>query len=252
MAIRAIAGNVIREAIRQKIVYVTLLFTFLMFGIEPMLPSFNVGVRIQLFLDIALGVAYVAIAVLAVALSVNQVPGEIEKRTIYNVLSKPVQRSDYLLGKYIGIVVILVSCAALIGLAVFVFTFGYFGVVKAGLFQGILTATLEAALISAFALLISTFTSPAVNVFACILFYFIGHVKNDALTILIKAGGSAKVMAYPFKYLLPSLENFNVNEAVARDLVLRPAFIAEQVLYALVFSALFLSIASVTLGRKEL
>lgn len=252
VAVKAIAGNVIREAIRQKIIYVTVLFALLLFAIEPILPSFKVGLKIQLFQDIALGVAYIAIAILAIALSVNQVPGEIEKRTIYNVLSKPVRRGDFLVGKYLGILAVLTACAALMGIAIFGFSFAYFGRLSYGVFQGMLTATFEAALISAFALLISTFASPTVNVFTCLLFYFVGHVKNDALVAALQGDGAIRLVRIVLKYFLPSLENFNVNEAVARGLVVKPLFLLELLLYAIAFSATFLVVASVTLRRKEI
>lgn len=232
---RAIAVNVIKEAIRQKIIYITVLFTFLLFAIEPMIPSFKVGLRVQLFGDIALGVAYLAIAVIAVAISVNQVPKEIEQRTIYNILSKPVRRADFLIGKYLGILVVLGACGALMGLAIFGFIYAYFEKVAYGIFQGIAMMFLEAALISAFAILVSTLASPTVNVFACILFYFVGHVKGGTL-----------------KYILPSLENFNVNEIVARGIVLKANFVLESLLYALAYIAVFLMIASFSLARKEL
>ncbi|HZD60307.1 MAG TPA: ABC transporter permease subunit [Anaerolineae bacterium] len=252
MVIRAIAGNVIREAIRQKIVYVTVLFTLLLFAIEPSIPSFKVGLRIQLFQDIALGVAYIAIAILAIALTVNQVPGEVERRTIYNIFSKPVRRSDYLIGKYIGVLVVIAACALIMGFAVFGFAFAYFGKLSFGLFQGIGMTVLEAALISAFALLMSTFVSPTVNVFACILFYFVGHVKNGALTPTLESGGASHAVGLVLKYLLPSLENFNANEAIARGVMLKSDFLLEVFLYALAFSAALLVIASLSLNRKEL
>ncbi len=252
MAVRAIAANVVREAIRQKIIYVTMLFTLLLFAVEPMLPSFNVGVRVQLFGDIALGVEYLAISVIAVALSVNQIPSEIEKRTIYNVLSKPVRRSSFVLGKYLGVLIIIAICSLIMGTAIFAFAFAYFGSTSLGLYQGVLAAGLEASLISAFAVLISTFASPTVNVFACLLFYFVGHVKNDFLRIAFGSINATNPLPLILKYALPSLENFNVNEMVARGVILSPYFAIELALYAATFSIVFLSLASLALSRKEL
>lgn len=252
MAIRAIAANVVREAIRQKIIYVTVLFTLALFAVEPMLPSFKVGLRIQLFDDIALGIAYLAIGVIAVALSVNQVPGEIEKRTIYNVLSKPVGRRDFLIGKYFGILVVLLACSLLMGFSIFGFTFGYFGKVSYGILQGTAMSFLEGALLAAFSIFISTFATPSVTVFICIFFYFVGHVKNDALDTLVNGSGLGRALGLALKYLLPSLENFNVNEAVARGVILKPFLIAELLLYAALFVAIFLTGASLMLARKEI
>ncbi|MBE0447608.1 MAG: ABC transporter permease subunit [Actinobacteria bacterium] len=252
MAIRAIAGNVIREAIRLKIVYVTVLFALLLFSIEPMIPSFKVGLRVQLFQDIALGVAYIAIVILAIALSVNQVPSEIERRTIYNIFSKPVRRSDFLIGKYIGILAVITACAFIMGLAVFGFVFAYFGKLSYGIFQGICMMIFEAALISAFATLISTLTSPIINTCACLLFWFVGHVKSNELAVMLDSGGAGRAVGLVLKYLLPSLDNFNISEAVARGIIVRPSFMLEVLLYTLAFSAVFLAIASFSLSRREL
>ncbi|MCL6472960.1 MAG: ABC transporter permease [Firmicutes bacterium] len=252
MKISAIAINVIREAVRQKIIYVTVLFAFLLFAIEPMIPTFRVGLRMQLFSDIALGIAYLAIAIIAIAVSVNQVPGEIDRRTIYNVFSKPVRRADFLVGKYLGILAVIVACAILMGTAIAGFVYIYFGKLSLGIFQGVVMMGLEAAILSAFALLMSTFVSPVVNVFACILFYFVGHVKNDALAGAMESSGAAKTIALALKYLLPSLENFNVSEPAARGITIKTSFMVESLLYSAIFSAVFLAVASLALSRKEL
>jgi ABC-type transport system involved in multi-copper enzyme maturation permease subunit len=252
MAIRAIILNVIREALRQKIIYVTILFTFLLFGIEPMLPSFQVGLRIQLFNDIALGISYLAVAILAVALSVNQLPSEIEKRTIYNVFSKPLRRIEFLVGKFLGVQIVLFSCVIIMGFAISLFTFIFFDKLQIGLLQGICVEFMEGAVISAFAILMSTFVSPTVNVFACVLFYFVGHVKNGIMTGIMDSGGASGILGKILYYCLPSLENFNVNEAVARGVTLKTVFVAELAVYAIVFVAVFLSIASLVLSKKEL
>jgi ABC-type transport system involved in multi-copper enzyme maturation permease subunit len=252
MAIRAIILNVIREALRQKIIYVTILFTFLLFGIEPMLPSFQVGLRIQLFNDIALGISYLAVAILAVALSVNQLPSEIEKRTIYNVFSKPVRRIEFLVGKFLGVQIVLFSCVVLMGIAISLFTFIFFETFQTGLLQGICIEFMEGAIISSFAILMSTFVSPTVNVFACILFYFAGHVKNSIMSGVANSGGLNGMLGKIIYYCLPSLENFNVNEAVARGMTLKTVLVAELAVYAIVFVAIFLSIASLILSKKEL
>jgi ABC-type transport system involved in multi-copper enzyme maturation permease subunit len=252
MAIRAIMTNVIRDALRQKIVYVTVLFTFLLFSIEPMLPSFQVGLHVQLFNDIALGVSYLAIAILAVALSVNQLPSEIEKRTIYNVLSKPIRRIDFLIGKFLGIQVVLFTCALIMGIAITVFTYVFFGKIQPGLLQGIGMEFLEASLISAFAIFVSTFVSPTVNVFACILFYFAGHIKTGLLNAIAGDDKTLGVPASIITAIIPSLENFNVNEAIARGVVLKTSLIVELLLYAVIFDAALLLAASIALSKKEL
>lgn len=242
----------IREAIRQKIIYTTVIFTLALFAIEPMLPSFSVGVRVQLFNDLALGIAYLSIGIIAVALSVNRVSREIEQRTIYNVLSKPVRRSDFLIGKYLGALAVLCACSLLMGLAVFGFSFAYFGKVSFGILQGIGASLFEGALLAAFAVLISTFAAPTVNVFMCMLFYAMGHLKGDIVDSLAAGSAVARGLGIALKYLLPSLGDFNINEAVARGVIVKPVLMVQLFLYATLFIGIFLSGASLIFARKEL
>ncbi|MCK4777829.1 MAG: ABC transporter permease subunit, partial [Actinomycetia bacterium] len=107
MIIRTILFEVVKDAIRKKILYFIFLLTFFLLALTPKLPSFEVGVQIALYRDISLGLSLISIVLLSIFLSVNQIPGEIEKKTIYNILSKPIKRYQFLIAKFLGILSIL-------------------------------------------------------------------------------------------------------------------------------------------------
>lgn len=234
----------------MKVLYVVLFLAFALILITPRLPSFNVGVKVTLFRDIALGFSSLTLAILALALSIGQIHKEIEKRTIYHILSKPVTRREVIIGKYLGVVLALLLVSTLIGGLIFLLEIAIFSQVDFLLFAGIYTIFLESLVISAFGILCSTFATIPVSTLLVILFYFIGHVKNDLLSFL--QGGILKYIRSIFYYLLPSLENFNINDPVAHGVKIPPSFLLQLSFYALIFIAILLTIASYIFSRRDL
>ena len=97
-AVWAIAGSVVADALRRKVVYIVLAFAAFMAVSIPRLPSYGVGVDEAVFREVALALMYAAAVVVVLSLSANRIPGEVERRTVYNVLSKRVHRWEYLAG----------------------------------------------------------------------------------------------------------------------------------------------------------
>ncbi len=249
LAVRTIAINTIAEAVRKKIVYVIFLVALALILSAPSLPSFNVGVRVTLFLNIALGLSSLTLAILSLALSVNQIPAEIEKKTIYNILSKPVSRTQFLLGKFIGVALTLFIISLLIGCLSLTFTYFYFNHWQPTIFLGLLTIYFESIVLAAFAFFCSTFSTPTISTFLTVLFYFIGHVKNTLLELAEKS--LSPLIVKTFYYLLPSLENFNLNDAVSHQIEITLSFLGNLFLYALIFTFIFLLLSKIVFERKD-
>ena len=255
MIIRTILFEVVKDAIRKKILYFIFLLTFFLLALTPKLPSFEVGVQIALYRDISLGLSLISIVLLSIFLSVNQIPGEIEKKTIYNILSKPIKRYQFLIAKFLGILSILALASLLIGFIISVIAYFYFQQFDFSFFPAIYTIFLEGVLISAFIFFISSFSTPIISAFGSILFYFAGHVKDDLTKLLIEGMESNSFPYYTiksFSYMLPNLELFNFNEIVARGVQIPPSTLLQVSLYSLVYSALFIVLASLIFSKKDL
>jgi ABC-type transport system involved in multi-copper enzyme maturation permease subunit len=250
-----LALTVIRDTARKKVFYVVLLFGLVVIAISPLIPTFELGSQARFLRDISLSLTSMFGVVLAIILSVNQLPGDIGNRTIYNVLSKPVGRLQYLAGKYLGILVTLAIILFLMGLEILVLIYARLQVFSPVIFQGIFAVFLESAIIAAFCLFLSTFATVPVNVFATIIFYFICHVKTGFLHAKLideASAGLVKVVSWILYYIIPNLENFNLSEQVGYGGGVTWPFLARIGGYAVLFAALFLAVGYLVFRVKDL
>jgi ABC-type transport system involved in multi-copper enzyme maturation permease subunit len=250
----AIAVNVIRDAARKKLFYVVFLFAVAIIALAPILPNFDLGARASFLRDISLSLTSLFGVVLAVILSVGQVPGEVDKRTIYNLLSKPVSRVQYLLGKYLGILATLAMILFVVGIEILLLMAFRVKVFSPIVLEGVFAVFLEAAVVAAFCLMVSTFASVPINVFLAILFYFICHMKTGFLyqKMVTSLHGFVKVLSGAVYYAIPNLENFNLSEKVGYGGGLHVWDMLRITGYAALFAAILLMIGYMVFRRKDL
>ena len=111
----AIAINTFKEAIRDKILYNLLFFALLMIGASLLLATLTVGEQSKIIIDIGLASINIFGVLIAVFLGIGLISKEIEKRTIYNIIAKPVPRYQFLIGKYIGLLLTIVVNTIIMG-----------------------------------------------------------------------------------------------------------------------------------------
>lgn len=252
--VAVVASSVARDAVRRKVFYVVLLFGIAVVALSPLLPTFELGTRVEFLRDISLSLTSLFGVALAVIMSVGQVSGEVERKTVYNILSKPVSRLQYILGKYIGILLVLAAILSVMGLEVLGLVYFKLGVFSPVIFQGVFAVFLEGAVIAAFCLALSTFASVPVNVFATMLFYMLCHVKTGFLheKLAAQAAGAVKVVSWALYYLIPNLENFNLSLRVGYGGGASAAFMARTTGYAMVFAAALLLGGYLVFRRRDL
>lgn len=249
-----IAGNVIKDAARKKLFYVVFLFGLAVIGLSPLLPTFDLGVRAQFLRDISISLTSLFGVVMAVVLSVGLIPGEVDRRTIYNILSKPVSRAQYLLGKYLGILGALAIILTIMAGEILILIGARVGVFTPVVLEGVLAVFLEAALIAAFSLALSTFAAVPINVFGTALFYLLCHVKTGFLHQKLVEGvsGVLKVFTWGFYYLLPNLEDFSISQQVGYGNGVTWSYALRIAAYSALFSAVFLVIGFIVFRRRDL
>lgn len=250
----SLAVNVIKDAARRKVFYVVFLFGLAVVALSPLLPTFELGARAQFLRDISLSLISLFGVVLAVILSVSQIPGEVERRTIYNILSKPVSRLQYMAGKYLGILAALAAILFIMGLEILLLIYIRLHVFTPIVFEGVFAVFLESALIAAFCLALSTFATVPVNAFASVLFYVLCHVKTGFLNQALVEGtsGVVRVFAWGFYYLIPNLENFNLSLKVGYGGGASAAVMLRIAGYAGLFIAVFLVVGYLVFRQKDL
>ena len=252
MRILAVALNTFREAIRDKVLYVLLCFAAATILGSKALGWISVGQDNKIIIDISLAAVSVFGVLIAIFVGTNLVYKEIDKRTIYTILSRPMHRYEFILGKYLGLsmligVVTLVMTVVASGYVVFLG-----GTVSLTFFEAVLLIFWQLLLITALSVLMSSLTSPilgAIIVFSC---YVLGHATGIFIDLPPHFEGSAvEQILLVLYYVIPNLSNFDIRSEAANGVEVAPAYIAWALAYGTVYTAMLLTIASIVFHDKD-
>jgi len=248
-----ISRQVMREAWRRRTLPVLALFGCGIIIASAFLSFFQLGTEIKFFKDVAMTVIFLFGAMATLVLVSTQLSGEIESRTIYNVLSKPVRRYELVLGKFFGATAaIAVAVAPMVTILMF---FMYvdqggslFEAVKAGYMLW-----LSFVVLSAVALAIASFSSSIVCAALSVLVYVASYLKGAVIAYagMVTYSRVAAGAAQAFYYLLPNFENLNVRMAVVHNEVVPWAYLFRTTLYAAALSAFFLYLGTQIFEERE-
>lgn len=226
----AISSAVVADAIRRKVVWVVVVFAALLAFAIPVLPSYGVGVVVGVFKEVAIALMFSAAFVVVLALSATRVPAEVERRTVFNILSRDVRRWQYLVGTWAGIFAVTgAALAALTAIAVAAAAVVY-RVAPVELFAAAFAVWLEMGVVAGFTVMMSTRVGSVTSIVGAIAFTFIGHSMGSLVS-----DASAEVPWY-----IPSLNVFNVIDQVAYGT-------AYGLVYALAMTAAFVAWSGVLL-----
>lgn len=252
MTIPVIARNTFKEAVRDRILYLLFFFSALTIGLARVLAVLTVGDRIKVIKDVGLASISFFGALMAILIGTGLVYKEIEKRTIFTLISKPIRRAEFLLGKFAGLVLTL---AVMVGAMTAVFLFVVFlhtGAFESRLLLAVFFIFLELILLTAVAILFSSFSTPILSALFALSFYLIGHFSWSLETLIKKtAPGSGRVLLRIVAAILPDLENFNIKTEVVQNLPLPDGFWLGAAAYSLVYTAFVLLIAVAVFRRRD-
>lgn len=253
--IRVIALNTFRESIRDRVLYNLILFVLILVGASVFVSELSLDMESQFTATLGLSVMLVFGALIAIFIGVGLVYKEIDKRTIYNLLSKPIHRSEFIVGKYLGLcITLLVNSAVMVlgtELALLYVNHGFVPLQLAVLPAAYLIY-LELALLVAIALMFSSFTTPMLAALFSFAAYVIGHFSGDLRQAAQLSDSSVvRALLTAFYYLLPNLSNFGfIGEAShGRTVPLRMAVSAT--VYAVVYISILLSASALIFQRRN-
>src|ERR1700677_3768495 len=114
-----VAINTFREAVRDRVLYNLIFFALMMIGASILVGEISIGIERLVIVNLGLSAISIIGLVMSIFIGVGLVSKEIEKRTLYSLLSKPIRRSEFLVGKYGGLLLTLTVNTAFmtIGLA---------------------------------------------------------------------------------------------------------------------------------------
>lgn len=219
--ILAIARTTVGEAIRRKVLLVILLIGLVVLFVAPALGILSTKSETTVLKGMMLGVIQLTAALIAIVLTVYMLPNEIERRTIYTILCKPVQRWQFLVGKYLGAVLALGLMILLMTVAmsaVFSATIQQFDPVKIiELAKAPALFFVQMSLLAAVAICFSTFVTPLVNFFLSGMVYLAGSLFAPFFATIQESQNTpqvTKMFATGVLYLLPNFSYFNVQNPI--------------------------------------
>ncbi len=252
MRIIAVAQNTFREAIRDKVLYVLLFFAAVSIFGSKALGWISIGQDIKIVKDISLASMSVFGVLIAIFVGTSLVYKEIDKRTLYTIISQPMHRFEFILGKYLGLMAILaVVVTVMTGVAAFyVMLLG--GEVDRLFFLAALLTFWKLLLITAFAILMSALTSPILGALIVFSFYVFGHATGIFLDLPPHFDDTvAKHILEGIYYLIPNLANFDIRAEAANEVAVSGAYILWTLAYGALYTAFLLLLAILAFEEKD-
>jgi ABC-type transport system involved in multi-copper enzyme maturation permease subunit len=252
MKIRAIAGITFKEAKRDRILYLLFFFAALGIAASRVLAILTVGDRIKIIKDVGLASISLFGVLMAILIGTGLVYKEIDKKTIYTLLAKPLHRSEFILGKFVGLVLTLLVMTAAMTLIFLAIVYAHTLTIEGGLLVAVAYIFLELVLITAVAILFSSFSTPILSSLFALAFYLIGHLSWGLELILKKMRAGAGQAAVRALYaILPDLENFNFRTEVVHGLPIPPGIYLSSFLYGVCYTAVILGLAVLIFRRRD-
>ncbi|MGZ4829148.1 MAG: ABC transporter permease [Candidatus Angelobacter sp.] len=250
----AITLNTFREAVRDRVLYNLILFVLLLVASAPLFGQISIGMERLILVNVGLSSISLFGVIIAIFIGIGLVSKEIEKKTLYTILSRPVRRWEFILGKYLGLIMTLVVNTALMTAGFYIALLITNGLHKtdALLLVAIYFTVLQFLIVTALTVLFSTFSSPIFSAIFAFALYVIGTFAEDLKNFAAISKGAAKLLATAAAYLMPNFASLNVIAQTAHDQGVGSRLILFNTLYALLYSASAVAAAVLIFERRNL
>jgi len=264
-AIGHVAVNVFKESVRDKVLYNLVVFAVLLMSASYLIGELTAGQDVKIIKDLGLASISVFGLAIAVFIGIGLVWKEVEKRSIYTLLSKPMRRQEFLLGKYCGLVLTLVINVAVMTAAYYA-VLAYMQAISPpnlraswpapatdpALLKAIALIMLELMLVTAIAVLFSTFSSPFLSAMLTAGVWVIGHFNQD----LRDYGATipsplAAAMARGVYYVVPNFSAFDIKLQVVHAQAVPFSYVGLTALYGFTYIAFVLVGAVIIFSRRD-
>jgi len=284
LRIAAITGNTLTELVRLKVFYFLLIFALLLIANSLFMARLSFQQEFQVLKDVSLGAMSIFSSLLAIVATARLIPRDLEDRTIYSILAKPVPRHEYLMGKLAGVLLLLALSILAMSALFLVLLFVREHILvnetlrataslrpeqiqealhrlkasafNANLFPGIVIIYLKAALLAALTLLISTFASSNIfTILVMVFVYFIGHLQATAREYWLQdhsGGWLVRAFLALVALAFPDLQLFNLVDDIVAGTAIPMTLFTQTAVLGCVYTSIYLFLAWVAFQGKEL
>jgi ABC-2 type transport system permease protein len=280
----AITLNTLTELTRLKVFYVLLVFALLLIGSSIFMAQFTFQQEFQILKDVSLGAMSIFTSLLAIVATARLIPQDIEDRTVYTILAKPVPRFEYVLGKIAGVLLLLAISTLVMSAAFFLVLYAREQTVlhmtmrqmsmvpreqvddalrairssalNIDIFPGIVIIYLKACLLAALTLFVSTFATT--NIFTIVVMafvYFIGHLQATAREYWLQEHGSGlvtRVFLAVVALLFPDLQAFNLVDDIVAGTAISLGLFLKTAALGIFYTTIYTLLAAFVFYGKEL
>ncbi|MCH2061661.1 MAG: ABC transporter permease [Verrucomicrobiales bacterium] len=286
LRIWAIARNTFTQLVRMKVFYFMLIFSALIIGANLLFLSFTFEQELKILKDVSFGAMSLFASIFAIVGTALLIPKDIEDRTLYTILTKPVPRIEYLLGKLMGILLLLAVSILLMSLLFFTVLYirqhgiltekiasfprqvsdAQIALFREDIFSrglqpelllGVLAVFLKAAVAAAVALFVSTFASSTLfTIIVSLVVYFIGHAQSLALDYYFAEGeipsAAQRFFAGLIGVVFPNFQLFNVTDGLTAGEVVSASLMARLVGLTAFYLTIYSLVSWLIFAKKEL
>jgi ABC-type transport system involved in multi-copper enzyme maturation permease subunit len=250
-----IARNTFREAVRDRVLYNLIAFALLMSGASILVGQISIDIERLVVVNLGLTAVSLFGLVIAIFIGIGLVSKEIEKRTLYTVLSHPVRRWEFIIGKFIGLSGTLVVNTFFMAIGVFgalLYVSHHFQRADSGILVALYFIMLQFVILTALALLFSAFSSPLLSAVFAFSLFVIGSFAEDLRGFAGLTQGVTRWLTTGAAYLVPNFSALNVITAVAHQQPVAGRIILYNTVYALFYTATVLAGAVLIFERRNL
>ena len=280
----AITTNTLTDLTRQKVFYFVLIFALLLIGSSVFMARLTFQQEFQILKDVSLGAMSIFTSLLAIVATARLIPQDIEDRTVYTILAKPVPRIEYLLGKLAGVLLLLAIGTLVMSAVFFVVLYlreqsvlneimrqmsaapreqldAALNAVRASalninIFPAIAIIYLKACLLAALTLFVTTFaTTNLFTIVVMVFIYFIGHLQATAREYWLQEHSASlitRIFLAVVALIFPDLQAFNLVDDVVAGTAIPLALLLKTAALGIFYTTIYTMLATVVFYGKEL
>lgn len=248
-----IAKNAFREAVRDRILYNLIIFVLLITVSAIFLGELSDDQEARVIVNLGLSSVLLFGAFISIFVGVSLVWKEIEKRTVYSIFSKPIGRGEFIIGKYLGLCLTLFVNVVIMGAGVSLALLYVGGGALIGAVWGtVFLIFLELTIVTAVAIMFSSFSTPALSALLTFFVFLIGHFSSSLRDLAESFGSRSAIIIFnAIYYILPNLSQFSFITETSNGSVAPAAMLGGAAAYAILFDIVLLAITVMIFSRRN-
>jgi len=250
-----IASNTFREAVRDRVLYNLIAFALLLSGAAVLVGQISIDIERLVVINLGLTAVSLFGVVIAIFIGIGLVSKEIDKRTLYTILTRPVRRWEFIAGKFLGLagtLTVNTICMAVGVFAALLYVSHKFERPDAWILVALYFIVLQFVIITALALLFSSFSSPLLSAIFAFCLFIIGSFSEDLRGFARLATGIQRWLATVAAYLLPNFSALNVISSVAHGQAVSGELVLYNTVYAITYTLMALSASALIFEHRNL